>query len=223
MSNATTNKPGPGKTVATVATIVEDTLDPRDAMRAAITRITDGAADTDEGKSSLWDIVRERVAFYVSTTPGITRDVQSLTVMLGDKDSKDAITALIWADATGTPRAVPAAERTKGQSALGTYLSRLMTVASDPAHGVDALADSDSITAAEKSRKDEKTARAEAKSMRNTAHALDDYRAWMDGLPSSDRESIKRAFAVLTGDSVALEHAPVFVASLSAVIKSSAK
>ena len=222
MSNATsTNRTAP-KPSDVVAVIVEDTsggIDPRDAMRAAITRITDGATDTAEGKSSLWDIVRERVAYYVQSTPAVTRPVQNLSIMLGDKDSKDVVTALVWADATGVPRAVPAADRTAGQRALGTYLSRLMTVASDPAHGVDALADADSIAAAEKSRKDEKDARTAAKSVRDTAHALEDYRAWMDSIPSSDREAIRRAFDVLTGDSVALTHAPVFSAALAAAIK----
>ena len=222
MSNATSAKratPTPGATVAVIVEDTSDGLDPRDAMRAAITRITDGATGTAEGKSSLWDIVRERVAYYVQSTPAVTRPVQNLSIMLGDKDSKSIITALIWSDATGSRTAIPAADRTAGQRALGTYLSRLMTVASDPAHGVDALADADSIAAAEKSRKDEKDARTAEKSVRATAHALDDHRAWMNSLPSSDREAIRRAFDVLTGDSVALTHAPVFAAALAAAIK----
>jgi hypothetical protein len=136
------------------------------------------------------------------------------------RNLKSAAQAIVWRAATGHPVPVPAADRSPAERALGDYLSRFATVATNAAHGIASLttpADvrrhAKDISAAAKESKDSEATRA-----RNALAArYSQARQAMTKAESDAHVIVSRFYAHGNGRA---EFAPLYAAGIIAAAES---
>lgn len=211
--STTTTTPRPGKTVATVAASpVPSVEDMRDAIAAAnVTADVSGS-----NARALYAVVRARYAYHAATFSHPvnvgTDDAPRVLAVLPTTFRTD-VASLMWRDATGTAKAVPAAERNAGIRSFAQYVSRFAGVASSMAFGVDALNGDADARAAEAALKVEKEREGKRNARTRRARAFAAFIAWRDALPQDRRAAVMLAFDLLT-DGPGVEHAEAFATSL---------
>jgi len=122
---------------------------------------------------------------------------------------KGEASARIWLDATGLDKAPAAAERTKGETSLGQYLSMYGKVATDADYGVTAL---DGTPA------DVRAIYTAINSGTTDAKKASQYRAfvvWLSGQSDAVKSAFRTVSATLATDG-GKEHLAAFVADLKA-------
>lgn len=122
-------------TLAPVATATPAMVDSTpDALAAAVAAVS-VATDTDTAaRSALGTAAVARFVFHARRYM-VTREGRAI---LPDNHRK-AVAVMVWLDATGSPVAPGAKERTPGETSLGQFISRYTKVATDMDYGIDAL------------------------------------------------------------------------------------
>jgi hypothetical protein len=162
---------------ATPATLTPATLTPASiaargaivATPAALATLSDIMRDYDaaaaKGASASQYLERAALASFRDSAASLASSLDGREVL--PRNLKGAAQAIVWRAATGHPVPVPAADRSAAERALGDYLSRFATVATNAGFGIASLttpADvrrhAKDISAAAKESKDSEATRA---------------------------------------------------------------
>lgn len=195
------------------ATVAAPTTD-SDALAAAVAAVSLASDGDTSARATLAAVSLARFAAHAARY-SVTRD--GVTV-LPDNAKRD-VQALVWLEATGRVTPPAAKERTPGETSLGQYASRYATVATNMAHGVAALADTESANEAYAAISDARAAaKANEKAAADALAEMADRAAFEQWLSTQPRE-LATAFAKVThaltkGD--AAPHAAAFVAIVTA-------
>lgn len=173
---------------------------------AAIDAVTTGHDTTASNAATLKRAVFDRFTFHAARAVEY-HGVDSITPAI-----KSEIQGKVWRDATGDSKAVPAADRTKGQTSLGQYLSFYARVG---ASSVAALAtyETAETAAAELDAKAKAQRDLDATRKANAAGAA--FTAWLKAIPAADAAAIDRVFTLMA-ISTSAEHAPTFARCIAA-------
>lgn len=200
-------------TPATAASTTVATATPADTatiLRNALASIDSGANAANAASETLRQATltlfagyAQRAIDYIGTTTGTLPSTE-----------KRRVQGLIWLDATGDRKPVKSANRSSGQHSLAQYLSEFTKVACDPVYGgIEALGSVELSKDTYETILDADKAERELKAIRDANIAAADLTEWVATLPATDRNALKRARELMTGDSVGCVHAAAYVAT----------
>lgn len=196
----------------TVATVEE--------LRAALATLSAGKLATDAATGTAKLAILSRYGFHAAR---LGRAIKGKRPGDGSRfvlpvSMRKELSRKLWADA-GRGDIPKTADRTPGEKSFATYLSNLHTVATDESFGIPSLATWEDVDAARETIRAAKSADADAAARKLASIAHDDYVAWLDAVPTPDRDAIKRAARHFADNAVSFSH----FAAFGAVVLTSAR
>lgn len=178
-------------------------------LSAALAAVTASSNANGQATATLHALTLDAYRAAIASTPGATGTRDDGHVVLFD-NAKSYVASTVIAAATGMLALPSAKDRTKGETSLGQYLSRIARVATDLTDGGVGALDSfesyvnayDTITGDAAARKNAAADRA--------------FTVWLSGLNKDDAAAITRTIALIGHDS-ADDHRAAFIRAIKPV------